>query len=229
MPNPRVLRQGAIALAVLFVLVVTTGVLAPRVAALRLRAMAHARGLEATWRTLDVRWPAGARVTGLVLRAVASGDTVLVADSLDMTLRLGALLTGHARPASASLVRATVHLPPASEAGLDTLALEEGDARSAGVAASVRQRADALVRALLAPARTLPELHLLDVEIRRGEEPMLTLAAFDLAHDKSAVTLASTGTLHGESEVPFDLLLRWQRDDRLTARAEFRLGMPEAH
>jgi hypothetical protein len=88
----------------------------------------------------------------------------------------------------------------------------------------VRQRADALVRALLAPARSLPELHLLDVEIRRGNEPLVTLTAFDLSHDRDAVTLASTGTLRGESDVPFDLLLRWQRDNRLTARAELRLG-----
>ena len=45
MLNPRTLRQYAIALAVLLVLFLSTALLAPRVAALRLRAMAHARGL----------------------------------------------------------------------------------------------------------------------------------------------------------------------------------------
>jgi hypothetical protein len=196
----------------------------PRLAASRLRAAAHARGLDASWRRLDVTWPAHARVTGLVLRQVAGGDTLLAADSLDVALRLGALLTGHARPASASLFRAEVHLPRPRATALDTLALETDDDTQADVAPAVRQRADALVRALLAPARALPELHLRDVIVWRGEERMLALDAFDLAHEAHAVTLATTGVMGGDSDVPFDVLLRWQDDDRLTARAEFRLG-----
>jgi hypothetical protein len=123
-----------------------------------------------------------------------------------------------------TLARARVRLPETRGAIADTLApFEPGeDLASKPIAASVRSRADALVRSLLVPARTLPELHLLDLEIARGDQ-RLTLSAFDLTHEPEAVNLAVTGTIHGEREMPFDALLRWQRDDRLTGRAEFRV------
>jgi len=218
------IRVAAAALALALVLAVLAAALAPRFAATALRAAARGRGLDASWSGLAIDWPAHARIAGLLVRQGSSGDTLLAADSLEVRLRFLALLGGHVRPASASLFRAMVRLPRPHAATLDTLELDEADATHGPVAPAVRQRAEALVRALLAPARSLPELHLRDVSVRRGEEPVLTLAAFDLAHDRDAVTLASTGTVRGESDVPFDVLLRWQHDDRLTARAEFALG-----
>jgi hypothetical protein len=88
----------------------------------------------------------------------------------------------------------------------------------------VRQRADALVRALLVPARALPTLEVRDLEIARGDEPRATISGLDLTHETGAANLAIAGTLHGEAEVPFDVLLRWESDDHLTGLAEFHVA-----
>ncbi len=220
--SPR--RSALVVVAVLLALAGLAIACAGPLAANRLRAAARARGLEASWRQFALRGLTRASVHGLTLRRLADGDTLLVAEELDVALRPLALLGGHARPASVTLTGARVRLPAPRAAVTDTLA-PEGDADApAGVAASVRARADAIVRALLVPARTLPELHLRALEVTRGDQPRLTLAALDLAHERAAETLAATGVLHGESDVPFDIVLRWQRDDRLTGRAEFRTG-----
>jgi hypothetical protein len=218
-------RLLLVALAGTLALAGLAALLAPNLASRRLRAMAHARGLEATWQRFTYRFPARVAVHGLVLRTAASGDTLLVADDVDVTLRMGALLLGHARPARVGLSGARVRLRGNEGALADTLAPGESgeDVTARPIAASVRRRADAFVRALLVPARTLPELHLLDLEIARGDQ-RLTLSGLDLTHEPTAENLAATGTLYGERDMPFDVLLRWQRDDRLTGRAEFRVG-----
>jgi len=70
----------------------------------------------------------------------------------------------------------------------------------------------------------LPELHLHDLRLSRGGEPAFTLDGLDLTRDAKAVNLALAGVAYGDSETPFDALLRWQQDDRLTARAELRMS-----
>ena len=225
MAPPARLRSLLIALVVVLVALVVAAAFAPQLAQERLRAMAHARGLDVSWQRFDLHWPARMEVRGLTLRSTASGDTIVAADALDLTLRFGALILGHARPARVTLSRARVRLPESRDAVADTLAPSEAGDDLAGqpVASAVRTRADSFVRALLVPARTLPELHLNDLEVSRGDE-RLTLSGFDLTHEPTAANLAVTGTLHGERDMPFDVLLRWQGDDRLTGRAEFRVG-----
>jgi hypothetical protein len=98
-----------------------------------------------------------------------------------------------------------------------------GDRVAPAVAERVRRRAGALVRALLGPARNLPELHLTDVEWRRPGAG-LSLTALDLTHDATGTSLAAAGTAHGENDVPFDALARWERYDHFTARAELRIA-----
>ncbi len=227
--NARLIRIALIGLAALLVLGGIARVFAPQLAGSRIRAVARARGLDASWRSLEVRGLAGARVRGLLVRTIADGDTVLAAEELDVALRIAPLLAGHARPAAVDLEHATVRLPHASRAGADSLALgadlEADETPAKGeVAVSVRRRADALVNALLAPARTLPTLHLRDVTLARGEDAGATITALDLSHELGAENLSAAGVLHGERDVPFDALVRWQRDDRLTGRAEFRVG-----
>ncbi len=211
------------------VLAVVAYALAPVLVAARLRAMARARGAEARWSAFAFHPPGRLAIRGLVLRSLARGDTLLAADSLDVTLRTAPLLLGRARPGRVWLERARIRQPEPRGAAEDTLApVEGGDEAPRGgpVAVSVRRRADALVRALLAPARTLPELHLRDVDLARGGRPGVTIGALDLVHERAAENVAATGTLHGNQDVPFELLLRWQRDDRLTGRAELAVGAP---
>jgi hypothetical protein len=219
-------------LALLLLLALAAGVvvvvaLAPRLAASRIRAMAHQRGLVATWDRFAFDPPARAELGGLVVRREASGDTVLVADRLDVALRPLALLSGHAQPARLELERARIVLG-GSSAGVDTTAdeLDTSDANQP-VATNVRARADALVRALLVPARSLPELHLHDVELSRGEEEGLTLSGLELVHRAAGIDLATTGTIHGDRDAPFDALLHWGEDDKLTGRAELKVGEAE--
>jgi hypothetical protein len=223
--TPARIRLVVGVLGAILVLAVIAGVLTPRFAASRIRAVARGRGMAASWRDLRTFGFTRARVTGLVLRRATGGDTLLAADSLEVRLRFAPLLLGRARTAEAELFRARVELPPAAEAELDTLAPDD-DSRRGAVAAAVRQRAQALVRTLLAPARNLPEVHLRDVSVMRSGEPQLDLAALDLSREakSKAVNLAAAGTLRGADRVPFDVLLRWDADDRLAARAEFRTG-----
>src|SRR5690242_8137466 len=84
--------------------------LAPQLAQSRLRAMASARGLEASWQRFTFRFPAGAEVDGLLVRHAGVDDTLLIADRLDVALRPLDLLTGHARPARLLLSHAHIHL-----------------------------------------------------------------------------------------------------------------------
>lgn len=117
-------------------------------------------------------------------------------------------------------------LPPPAAADVDTL-VPEAERRAGDVAPVVRQRADALVRALLVPARSLPTLRVNDVEVTRGGGPLMTVKALALDRDGAATNVALAGTWHGEDDVPFDLLVSWRRDDRLTARAQFDVPDPQ--
>ncbi len=204
------------------------GLLAPRLAADRLRAAARARGMEVTWRTLAWHWPAGVDVRGLAGRTLANGDTVLVAETLDVRLAPWALLAGRAQVRSLTLENALVRRTTSDAPDADTLALaaSEDATPDAAVAARVRQRADQLVGMLLAPARRLPALHLEHVTFE-GTGRGVTLQAFDLSHAPGGTIAAALGTLHGENDVPFDAIVKWDPADRLTARAEFRIAGSE--
>lgn len=225
-------RKLLIAAAVLGALVCAaaagTVVFAPKLAGAKLRSQARARGMDVTWSTLAWRWPAGVAVRGLTGRSNANGDTLLVADRLEVTLAPWPLLAGRAHVTALTLEDATLRRDARAGADADTIATAEtGDsARDPAVAARVRQRADQLVRALLAPARKLPALHLERVAIEGAGEG-LTLQAFDLSHAPGGTILAALGTLHGEDDVPFDALAKWDPADRLTARAEFRISGSE--
>ncbi len=226
MKPPAPIRFAGIAAATVLALLAVGAILVPRLAASRVRAAARARGLEATWSRLDVSFPARAHIEALLVRRIASGETLLVAERADVALRALPLLAGRARIADASIAGVRIALPAPSAALADTL-VPDAEASTPAVAPAVRAKADALVRALLAPARSAPALHVRDLEVARGGERRLTLGALDLTHDRGAETIAAQGALHGETDTPFDVLVRWQRDDRLTARAEFRLGAAE--
>jgi hypothetical protein len=214
-----VVRPVLVALAVLAAGAILAAFLAKPLAVSGARAIAHGRGLELSWSRFDLRWPARAEVLDLAVFRPGREDTLLRARRAEASMRPLPLLLMRTEADFVSLDGVWLRLPPPSEAELDTLA--PGDENAGGeVAASVRQRAEAFVRTLLAPARRLPRLRVSNVEVTRGDEPLLTLEALSLDREGAATHLAITGLFHGEDEVPFDILLAWQADDRLTGRAQ---------
>ena len=199
-----------------------------RLAGLRLRAAAHARHLRVHWSALDVAWPASLDVRDLVL-VRGDGDTLLVAHALTARARLLSLLMLHPAVGEARLddVRVRLHAGSATE---DSIALEtEDDSPQAGppVAPSVQRAAQQLARALLAPARGLPTLHVAHARIERGDSTTLRLDALALEHARGGVHLAASGVLSRDRDMPFEADLRWAHDDSLAGRARFDVPEPD--
>lgn len=194
-------------------------------AATRVRAAASARRLEANWSQLRVIWPATLQARDLSLRST-TGDTVLFARTFEARANPWSAVMLRPAIASARLDSARVHLRPGISED-DTLAMMESELEDApggpGVAPRVLRAAEQLTRALLLPARRLPELHLSNVSIQRGESTGVELDALSLAHRTGAVELEVTGRFTLEQTIPFDSQLRWASDDRLTGRGEFRI------
>jgi transglycosylase-like protein len=237
-PVPRISRRwwlvlGALALVLLALLAL--GPLLRALIATRVRAVAHARGLVATWTALDVKPPAGARFRGLVLVRRAEGDTLFRAESLAVSLRPWALLVLRPRIASVALAHAQIRVPGGRRADPDTLAPEEtsrprGPARAR--AERVRDLARSLVRALETPARNLPRLSLSDVTIAAPTGPGDPRPAppagahvtwLELAPDRLGVRLNAAGRLLSEQPVPFATTVVYWRDDRISGGALFEL------
>lgn len=221
------LRSLAIAVVALAALAVLASVLVPPLAASRVRALAHARGLEVAWGRFDLRWPARAEFRDLVVRRAPAGDTVLTAGTAGASARLLPLLGLRVQPELVALDGVHLRLPGSRFADADTL-VPAGEDGGAEVAPGVRARAEAAVRALLVPARDLPRLRVGDVTVTRGGDSLATLTALALDREGAATHLALAGVYHGEDRVPFDVLLRWQVDDRLTGRVQFEVPDPDA-
>lgn len=225
--NPRsLLRPAVLVLAALVALALLATVFARPLVASRLRALAHARGLELAWGRFDLRWPARAELRDVVVRRTAGGDTLLTAGRAAASVRPLPLLILRVQPDLVALEGIRLRLPAPSEADADTL-VPAGDAGAADVAPAVRQRAEAAVRALLVPARDLPRLRIGEVSVTRGGDSLVTLSALALDREGAATHLALSGAYHGEDRVPFDVLLRWQLDDRLTGRVQFEVPNPD--
>lgn len=220
---PPIARRLIVVLISLALLASAAAIIAPQLAATQLRRAAAHRGIELSWQTLRLRWPAQVDLTQLAGVTRGTTDTLLTARALGARLTVRSLFTGHPRVAAITLSGARLRSPMRNGADADTLAPSPEDGKpSPAVAERVRQRAETLVHALLVPARNLPELHLTDLEWQK-QEGSLSLAALDLTHDPTGTSLAATGVAHAENDVPFDALVRWERDDHMTARAEFRI------
>lgn len=194
----------------------------------RLRATAYGRGFDAGWRGL--RWSGLDEVSlrGLTLADRASGDTLARADSLAVRVDPWSIARLHPTIARVSLAHARVTRrgPPAAP---DTLA-DEDDTVAPASAERVRRLADAVARALLAPARNLPELHVRDLALATAEDEdspvsSIQIAALDLERAGGGVRLAARGRLDLEREAPFAATLIWRRDDRLAGALT--LGIPD--
>src|SRR5262245_44636211 len=87
MPRLRIDPRTALLVAAACVAIVAVGVIvlsrAPALIAGRLRSVAARRDLQASWRTIRVRWPVETEITDLRL-VNANGDTAAVADRVEI-------------------------------------------------------------------------------------------------------------------------------------------------
>jgi hypothetical protein len=186
---------------------------------------ASARGMTASWRTLDHHMPWRFDFTGLDVRT-ASGDTAFRAESLSVAIDPWSVLLFHPRASAARLAHARVRLHGTHTVDPDTLADDPRAKRKrSGRSRRVEQTADRIVRILLAPARELPSLTLRDVTIEpaASEDAVVNgvrLAALDLEAVPGGIRLASRGLLMVERPVSFDVSLEYGHDDRITGRAQ---------
>ncbi len=197
----------------------------------RLREAAAARQLTATWTSLETAYPARVRVRGLVLTRTPR-DTALWAGDAEVSLAFA----WPPRAASVSLRDAAVSLGAADddEDGDEAWSPEPdaGGGRDRPADPRVRAAAQQLARALLLPARQLPELRLVRVDLRRGGRGAW-IEALEVSHRQARFQLSGNGTLRLADAVPFEVHANWRDDDHFGAQARFTLddsltGRPQA-
>jgi len=230
----RIPRRPAVltALAVAGLLVLLLPALMARVVAGRIRGAAEARGMRVSWSRLQTRLPARFSFRDLTAIQIASGDTVVRAESLGVAFDPWSLLTLRPRVASAGLSHAAVRLPARGAAHADSLQPETPRRESENPARAdrVRRSAESLVRLLAAPARRLPRFSLRDVAISapRGGEALWSgarLAWLVVEPTSRGVRLAASGSLQGERDLPFEAAVSYAKNDRLTGGG--RVWIPE--
>ncbi len=219
-------RALAVAAAFIVLAVALPWLLAP-LAAAQLRGKLRERGLEARWDRLAFSWPLTLDVRGLSVNRTISADPVVTARHVLVALGPRGLSL---RPRIARLVLEDAHVTlPASRGDEDSSGTAVTDEGPRGGPASPRVRAAAqqLADALLLPARRLPELRVNALELQRGDSLFARLDAVTLTHRADGLQFAATGMLSGERAVPFDVALRWDRDDRLVGHAGVRVPQDE--
>jgi hypothetical protein len=235
-PLARLSRRWLIAgLALVALAALAAGPLLRGLVARRIASAAATRGLEASWSKLRLDLALRCRLEDLVLTRRASGDTVLRAGALSVTLDPWALLLARPRVARADVAHAWIHVGSHSGGAADTLAPADGGPSGprpgdAERAARLRSTGRSLVRLLAAPARGLPRLSMSDVTLSptanagdadHGPEPGLRVRWLELATVPGGIRLASEGAILGEREVPFEAGATYTRDDRLSGGVRF--------
>lgn len=235
-PSPRV-RLVLAAIAIAAVAYFAAGALLPWVAGRGLRGVARARGLEASWRSLDAAGFIGLRLGGLVVREPGRPDTLFQCDSARVTLAPWLVLTLRPRPASLELWRSRVRIAGGSRADADTLMPDEPergnkDRGDHDRRDKLRRAAESLVQLLSAPARQTPKLSLVDFQIEAAgsdDEALwrgLNVAWLQVEPAQGGVRVAALGSLRFERDVPFRASLDYLRDDRISG--EVRMEIPRA-
>lgn len=214
-------RVGLLVAGVVLAILLLPALLTPMIAA-RVRAAAHARGLEAGWNRLAFRWPLHVEIDALTV----TRDRTPLVSARQMRLDAGPRgFPPHLAVTRLELTDAHVFLPEAARDDDGDDEAKPGDEPAAGAPAAPRVRAAAqqLADALLLPARRLPTLHWNDVRVQRGDSLFAQLDGLSLTHERDGVQLAATGTLAGERRMPFDVALQWHHDDRLVGRIGFQV------
>lgn len=223
-PSPflRRVRVALISLTSLAVLALVLPWLASPLVGSRLRAFAHARGLDARWDRLAFKWPLRVELTGLDVRRSETHAPFVHAE------RVGVWIGPRGfsfKPRIARLVleRARLDLPGGADDDTTALRLPEPSVTTGPAAPRVRAAAQQLVETLLLPARRLPELRVRELHIQRGDSLFARLDALTLTHRSGGVRFATAGVFASANPVPFDVVLDWNASDRLVGHAQFRV------
>ncbi len=238
----RLPRRWLALLLALVLLAFAAGPVLRAIIAARLRSAAAARGLAASWISLEVRPPLRARFRGLVVVHPVDGDTLVRAETLAVALDPWTLLMLRPRLASVDLDHASIRLPSPRRADPDSSMPEDPPTprdrrRDPERAERVRDLARSLVGALAAPTRNLPRLALRDVTIsarpaavaKPGEEVTLAgahIAWLELAPGRQGVRLEVEGRWWAQPPVPFAVALDYRRDDRISGGARLAIPSP---
>ena len=214
-------RRVLIAAAALLALVVLLPWLIEPLAAGRLRAMLHGRGLDGRWQKLTVSWPLVVELRGLTVDREA--DRARLVSAKRVQVALGA--RGFSwKPRISSVVLDDAHFTLPSRVSEEDSIDTADDAPNGGPAAArVRAAAQQLADALLLPARRLPQLKFTAIDVQRGDSLFARIDVLTLTHKAGGLQFAAAGSLRAERAIPFDVALEWGRDDRLTGRAGFQI------
>lgn len=217
----RALLPLVIAAALLVALVIALPLFLTPYVAGRLRAQASERGLEARWKELAVRLPMHLSVRGLEIDRREPRTPFVRADRIDASL---GFRDWRLRPhvTKLEIENMQVRLPGASDEESEPEPVEEKPGQGPA-APKVRAAAAQLADALMLPARRMPEIRLLALDLSRGDSLFAHIEALELSHSKSGVQFATHGLLAGEERVPFEAAIQWQQDDRLEGRASFEI------
>jgi hypothetical protein len=177
------------------------------------------RGLSARWAALDVHYPSRVVLSRLRLTDAERGSLVFRAETLSVVIDPLSILLLHPRASRIEMAHAFARRARGRAADPDTLAPPE-DAPHREHSAKVRRTAEALIHALLVPARRLPRVELRDVELAaggEGDEPgaAVRIEWLDLTPSREGVALSGAGRVVTEREVPFSFDARYGNDDRL--------------
>ncbi len=214
-----------IAAALLVVIVLALPWLLTPFVAAQLRAQAHKRGLEASWQRLAVELPMHVTVRGLALDRREPQSPFVRADRVEASLGIRDW-TLRPHVLKLEIDQAQVLLPGGTDAESETAPVEEKPGEGPA-APKVRAAAAQLADALMLPARRMPEVRLLDLDVSRGDSLFAHVEALELVHSRGGVQFATHGLLAGEERVPFEAAIQWQKDDRLEGRASFEI--PDEH
>ena len=226
--------RARLALVLFAVLAIAAALALPRVArwtiARKITSTAARRGLEARWASLDVRFPSRVLITQVRLLDARRGSMVFRAETLGVALDPLSIMLLHPRPSRIELTHAYAQRLRGGGLDPDTLAPAEDSARRES-SEKVRRTTEALVRALLVPARRLPKVELRDVVLAAGGEggeagASVELTWLDLEPSRDGVALAGAGRIAGERTAYFSFRGRYGNDDHLQGGAQ--IGFYEA-
>jgi hypothetical protein len=218
---PRPLRIALVALVALLVLaLVLPPLLAPWIGA-RIHGEAQKRGMRAEWRSLAFRWPLTVELRELSVTRTSEAAPVLTAGRVEAAVGTRGF-TLHPRVRRVVLEDAHVVLPATGAAEADETDTAPRDADHGPSAPRVQAAAQQAVQALMVPARWLPTLRVNALTVQRGDSLFARLDALTLTHVAGGVQLAAAGAFTSEREVPFDVAVQWNRDDRLVGRFDYR-------
>jgi Transglycosylase len=233
LPSERA-RGVAIAIAALVVVILLLPLLLTLIVGARLRSLAHARGFDVRWRTLQATLGGEVLLRGLTVVRVDRGETVFDADSLVVRIAPASVLVFHPRPAAVSLVRGDLTLPAraTSIAADNAEAMPEPGARPTDPkrAERVRHSVEGLIRLLTRSHDRLPKLAISDLTLRPGSGgdalwDSVSIGWLEHAPDKDGGRLSIAGTVHSDRDIPFEASAAVARDGRVTGAARF--GFPD--